>query len=503
MSNLILILVDQLSHNISSLNNIQKDDIILIMETMQEATYVKHHKKKLVFTFAAMRHFAEELRNKGLNVEYIELEDAKNKQSYANNLERVDFTKFDKLIITHPGEYRILEEIESLKDKITIEIREDDRFLCSIDEFKKWSKGKKSLRMEYFYREMRNKHNVLMNQDKPLLDKWNFDAENRNKYDGKVKIPELPRFEITDITKKVIKMVEKNFANHFGEIESFYPAVTRKDALKALNYFIKTSLKYFGDYQDAMLNGEAFLFHSVLSPYINIGLLDPLEVIKAAEEGYYQKNLPINAVEGFIRQILGWREFMRGIYWSKMPEYANTNYFKAKANLPQFYWDGKTDMNCVSKAVDFTVRYAYSHHIQRLMVTGNLALIMGLEPKQVEEWYLLVYLDAYEWVELPNTHGMSLFADGGFLGSKPYAASGNYINKMSDFCGNCKYNVKENDTENACPFNYLYWNFMDRNKDKLSNNQRLTYVYSTLSKFSDEKLAKINKLALNFIKNHT
>jgi deoxyribodipyrimidine photolyase-related protein len=382
---------------------------------------------------------------------------------------------------------------------MTVEIREDNRFLCSRAEFADWAKGRKSLRMEYFYREMRRKTGWLMAGDKPEGGKWNFDVENRKALPRNIKVPRSRRFAPDATTRQVMKLVGQRFADHFGDLDSFGWAVTRHDALKALRHFITNCLPQFGDYQDAMQTGGDFLFHSVLSPYLNIGLLSPREVCEAALAAYDRCKAPLPAVEGFIRQILGWREYVRGLYWMQMPAYAKTNFLKASRPLPEFYWTGETEMKCLREAIEATRRNAYAHHIQRLMITGNFALLAGLAPAQVEEWYLIVYADAFEWVELPNTHGMALHADGGLLGSKPYAASGAYVDRMSDYCADCTYSPKIKLGDQACPFNYLYWYFMMVNKKRLQANPRMGMPYRTLARMTAERRQQIKKQAEEFL----
>jgi deoxyribodipyrimidine photolyase-related protein len=380
-----------------------------------------------------------------------------------------------------------------------VEIREDGRFVCSHAEFADWAKGRKQLRMEFFYREMRRKTGLLMEGEKPVGDAWNFDADNRKSLPDDVVVPERLAFEPDDITRTVMDLVASRFGKHFGDLEPFLFAVTRKDALKALDHFITDCLPSFGDYQDAMKQGEPLLFHGLIGAYINSGLLDPLECCARAEAAWRDGHAPLNASEGFIRQIIGWREYVRGIYWLKMPDYAETNALNANRRLPDFYWTGDTEMNCIRQCVQDTRRNAYAHHIQRLMVTGNFALLAGISPAEIEEWYLCVYADAYDWVELPNTHGMVMFADGGLLASKPYAASGAYIDRMSDYCQNCAYDVKTKIGENACPFNILYWNFVAENRDVLKSNQRMRMIYSSLEKMNQERVKQIQAEAGAFL----
>ena len=501
--NLTLILGDQLSHNLSSLQyHNKKNDLILMCEVLQECQTPKHHKKKIVFILSAMRHFAKELEEKGFNICYVKLDNNENSGSFNTEILRIaQKYKIKKVKVTEPSEYRVLKDLENLKEKnIDLQIIPDDRFLCSKNEFKEFAANHKNLVMEVFYRQMRRKYNILLDeQKKPIGGKWNFDSENRKFPKNNLEIPKHFTSKSDKITQEVIKLVQENFADHFGDIEPFYLAVTRKDALKALNQFITERLKNFGKFQDAMIENENFMFHSILSFYLNIGLLDPLEIIKKAEESYQEQQISINNVEGFIRQILGWREFIRGIYWLKMPEYLSENFFDAQNNLPEFYWGKDTKMNCVKQCVKNTKENAYAHHIQRLMVLGNFALLAGIEPVQVNEWYLIVYADAFEWVEMPNVTGMTLFADGGVVATKPYAASGSYISKMSNYCQNCAYDVKEKSGKDACPFNYLYWNFLIKNRNKLKNNHRMTMIYRVLDKFDAQKIEKIKKDSQEFL----
>lgn len=491
MSNLHLILGDQLSESISCLKGYDPNkDIILMCEVWDEATYVKHHKKKIVFLFSAMRHFSQGLKHKGYQVNYTTLDDPDNAGSFKAEVQRA-LTKhqIERIVVTHPGEHRVLQDIQQWHCEfgIPVEIRTDDRFLCSSEEFAKWTKDRKQLRMEYFYRDMRKNYNILMDGQEPVGGQWNLDSENRKPPKDGLHVPPPYFGEISDITQEVMKLVGERFGNHFGDLEPFYFAVTRDNALEALKLFIEKRLASFGDYQDAMIEGEPWMYHAHISFYLNCGLLLPLECVKAAEQAYARGNAPLNAVEGFIRQIIGWREYVRGIYWLKMPEYAEQNFFEAKRTLPNFYWTANTKMNCLRQCVLETKQNAYAHHIQRLMVLGNFALLAGIDPKYVNEWFLIVYADAYEWVELPNVTGMILFADGGLLASKPYAAGGSYINKMSDYCKKCSYKVVKKNGPEACPFNYLYWDFLDRNRDKLQSNHRIGMMYKTFDRMDEDK----------------
>ena len=487
-----IILGDQLSNEISSLSGINaEEDIVLICEVFAEATYVKHHKKKIVFLFSAMRHFAEELRvEKNYQVDYLKLNDPEPIQSFTQAVEKtLAKHKVDEIIVTSPGEYRVLTEINIWQELfgIPVDIREDARFLCNQVEFKNWSKDRKNLRMEYFYREMRKKYSILMDGDQPIGGKWNFDLENRKPPNPNFDIPETFSSEPDAVTLDVMQLVEDKFSDHMGVLSDFHFAINAAQAKIALKQFIDERLKYFGDFQDAMIQGKPWMYHSHVGLYLNCGLLSPLECIQAAEQAYHDSHAPLNAVEGFIRQILGWREFVRGIYWNEMPDYASLNFFEAERDLPAFYWDADTKMNCMHQSVKETSQNAYAHHIQRLMVLGNFALLTGIDPVQVNAWFLSVYADAFEWVELPNVSGMALFADGGYLASKPYAAGGGYINKMSNYCKSCSYSVTKKSGPDACPFNYLYWDFLERNRNKLGNNHRIGMMYKVYDRMSEEK----------------
>jgi len=502
MTILRLILGDQLNRQISSLSDVDKArDVILMCEVWDEATYVKHHKKKIAFIFSAMRHFAEELRAQGYTVHYTQLDDAENTGSFQGEVRRaVEALKPSKITITEPSEYRVLKDMRTWDFGIPIEMRCDDRFLCTHSEFETWAEGRKQFRMEYFYREMRKKYDILMQGDKPEGGQWNYDSENRKPPKDGLNVPQTYMSKADATTQEVMALVADRFPNHFGDLEPFHFAVTRAEALTALEQFIQTRLRQFGDYQDAMVQGEPWMFHAHISFYINCGLLLPLECVQAAERAYYEDGAPLNATEGFIRQILGWREYVRGIYWLKMPEYADENYLEAKRDLPALFWGAPTQMNCLSQCVKETQQNAYAHHIQRLMVIGNFALIAGLSPEQVNDWFMVVYADAYHWVELPNVTGMILFADGGVLASKPYAASGAYINKMSDYCKGCRYKVSKKNGPEACPFNYLYWDFMLRNEGKLRGNPRLGFTYKTVDKMTEDKRLAVQEDSRRFFK---
>ena len=372
-----------------------------------------------------------------------------------------------------------------------VEVRVDHRYFATRARFAIWARGRRGWRMEHFYREMRREQGLLMEGEQPAGGEWNYDQANRKSLPARIVPPARLRFPPDPTTREVMTLVEHRFPDHFGALDEFGWPATRDDAVRALADFITHGLPNFGDYQDAMKIGAPFLFHSLLAPALNLGLLSPREVCQAAEAAWRSGTAPLNAVEGFIRQILGWREYVRGVYWTLMPEYADQNALQATRTLPAFYWTGDTDMRCLREAIDSTRRHAYAHHIQRLMVTGNFALLAGIAPRDIERWYLAVYADAFEWVEMPNTLGMAVFADGGQMASKPYAASGAYINRMSDACSGCHYDVKQKNGPNACPFNYLYWAFLIRQQDRLSGNPRMAMPYRTLAGWPRERQAAI------------
>ena len=503
MPDIRLVMGDQLSHALSALDDIDRNsEIVLMVEISDEITHVKHHKQKVVLVLSAMRHFAEALRASGIMVDYVSLNDEGNTGSFDGEIRRaIERHDPERIIMTEPSEWRVVQIMKRIhkSTSVDVEIRPDTRFLCSHDMFEEWAKGRTNLLMEHFYREMRKRTGWLMDGDEPAGGKWNYDSSNRKPLPSEVSLPNRMRFAPDQITRDVINLVEHQFGDHFGSLDSFGWPVTRKDALKALDHFVTDCLPQFGDYQDAMSESGDFLFHSLLSPSINIGLLEPEEVCQAAVDAHGAGKAPLEATEGFVRQILGWREYIRGIYWLKMPEYETSNYLSASRDLPWLYWSGETDMNCMRHTIDTTRKHAYAHHIQRLMITGNFALLAGIEPKQVEEWYLIVYADAFDWVELPNTHGMALYADGGLLSTKPYAASGSYINKMSDYCKACAFDVKKKLGPKACPFNYLYWYFLIANEEKLGSNHRLRMPYATLRKMGADRREQIVENAERFL----
>ena len=503
MTTLRVILGDQCSEAIAALDGLDPArDVVLMAEVRAECTYVRHHKQKIVLVLSAMRHFAQLLEARGIRVAYTRIDDPANTHSLAGEVERVAAAvKAARIVCTHPGEWRVLQDMRDWQRRtgIPVEIREDTRFLCTLDRFNAWAGGKKQLRMEFFYREMRRATGLLMEGAEPAGGQWNFDHDNRERLPADVTPPRPRRFPPDALTRDVMALVEREFPDHFGTLDAFAWPVTAEDAAAALEDFIAHRLSGFGTWQDAMAEGQPTLFHALIGAALNVGILDPRAACVAAERAWREGRAPLNAVEGFIRQILGWREYVRGLYWARMPAYRETNALGAERPLPGFYWTGETRMACLRAAIAQTRDLAYAHHIQRLMVTGNFALLAGLDPDAVNEWYMVVYADAYEWVELPNTHGMALFADGGVMASKPYAASGAYINRMSDHCRGCAFDVKTATGPRACPFNFLYWDFIARHAELLARNPRMAMPLRTMAKMDPAKVRAMRDAAARFL----
>jgi deoxyribodipyrimidine photolyase-related protein len=476
---LILILGDQLSLDLPMLADADPArDVLVMAEVRAEGSYVPHHPQKITLILAAMRKHAAALQGRGFCVAYSRLDDPANTQSIAGELiRRAAEYGMTEVWMTEPGEWRLDRALRDLP--LGLRVWPDTRFVASKAEFATWATGRKQLRMEYFYREMRRKTGLMMEGDQPAGGQWNFDHDNRKPAKADLFRPAPLRTKPDAVVEAVLDLVAREFPDHFGALHPFGWATDRAGALAVLDHFIAHALPLFGDYQDAMLAGEPTLYHALISPYLNIGLLSPLEVCRAVEVAWQAGGVPINAAEGFIRQIIGWREFVRGIYWLEGPGYAGRNVLGHSRALPAVYWGGETRMACMKAAVGQTRDMGYAHHIQRLMVTGNFALLAGVDPGQVHTWYLAVYVDAFEWVEAPNTVGMSQFADGGVVGSKPYVSSGAYIDRMSDYCGGCSYRVKEKSGPEACPFNLLYWHFLIRHRDRFQGNPRMAQMYRT------------------------
>jgi len=490
----IWILGDRLTTQQSSLESQENDKHKTPVIAIESSNYVRqrpYHRQKLVLVWSAMRHFAQELRESGWQVTYETAE------SFETPL--VDWIakhQITELKITTPGDRPFKKLIQKLDLNCKLTFTADNHFLWSEEEFLTWTKSRKRLLMEDFYRQGRKRFDILMADGKPIGDKWNYDKQNRKPPKKNLQTPEPLVFEPDEITQEVINWVKESDFSDYGQLETFSWAVTREQAEQVLTYFVEHCLPDFGTYQDAMLTGEYTLWHGLISPYLNLGLLDPMSVIKAIEDAYYERELPLNSVEGFIRQVLGWREYIRGIYLTQDEEYTESNWFKHHQPLPEFYWDAtKTDMNCLHQTLTQVEATAYGHHIQRLMVLNNFALIAGINPQELENWFHSAFIDAYDWVMQTNVLGMGQFADGGLLASKPYAASANYINKMSDYCGDCKYNRRDRTGDDACPFNFFYWDFLIRHRDRLKALGRMNLVLSHLKRISETEMAEISAKA--------
>ena len=483
-----VVLGDQLSFDLSLFAALDREqDVLLMAEVMAEASYVAHHPQKIALIFSAMRHFARALDERGWRVIYVRLDDADNSGSLPGELQRwAECLGVEQVHLTECGEWRLQEALNQCGRSLVW--HEDRRFICSRQRFAEWAGGRRQLRMENFYRDMRKRTGLLMEFDgSPVGGTWNLDEDNRKALPKGLRGPFAASFAADDITRAVLQLVEQRFAGHYGSLEGFDYPVTHAEAQALWQHFLGFGLAAFGDYQDAMARGEPYLFHARISAALNIGLLDVRQLCADVERAYREGRAPLNAAEGFIRQLIGWREYVRGVYWLRMPDYAEFNAFGNSRALPEFYWSAATSMRCMAEAIGQSLELGYAHHIQRLMVTGNFALLAGIAPKAICEWYLAIYLDAFDWVELPNTLGMVMHADGGYLGSKPYCASGRYIQRMSDYCTGCAYRVDQAVEEQACPFNALYWHFLRRHRDRLGDNPRLAMVYRNLDRMTEER----------------
>ena len=488
MRNLVIVLGDQLDENSSALHDFDPaQDVVWMAEVAQESTHVWSAKQRIAVFLGAMRHFAQALRARGVPLVYTRLDDVDNCGTLAAELAKT-IAKLQPaaVVLTAPGDWRVLQSLRAVaaEHQLALDLRDDTHFFSTVREFAAHAKGRKQLRLEYWYRELRHKHGILMDGKNPVGGQWNFDADNRDSFGkaGPQDVPPPTRFEPDSLTREVIALVNSRFASHPGTLNSFGWPVTRAQGLMALQAFIDQRLPLFGKYEDAMWSGEPWLYHSHLSCALNLKLLNPREVVHAAQEAYRSGHAPLAAVEGFIRQILGWREFVRGIYWLHMPDYLERNALDAQAELPAWYWTGETEMACLKDAITQTLEHGYAHHIQRLMVTGLYALLLGVKPQAVHAWYLGVYVDAVEWVELPNTLGMSQFGDGGVMASKPYVASGKYIQRMSNHCTGCRFDPALSTGDTACPFTSMYWDFLMRHEGVLRQNPRMAMQLKNLSR---------------------
>jgi deoxyribodipyrimidine photolyase-related protein len=494
---LVMVLGDQLSHENPALVAANPEsDTVVLAEVAEETSYVPHNRHKLVLVLSAMRHFAAELRGQGFKVIYFPLSDGL-PSLFAAAERAVETTGAAELLLCEAGEYRLKQEMDHWQDRLGVEVSilEDTRFLIRHGEFADWAGQQKQLRMEYFYRMMRKRYGLLIEGGAPAGGRWNYDRENRRGWRGSVAIPERKRPGPDPTTREVIAEVNERFPDNPGELERFGYAVTRDEAQQQLDWFCQHALTGFGTWQDAMTEESPWLFHSVVSMYINIGLLEPLAVCQQVEEAWRTGGCDLSAAEGFIRQVLGWREYMRGIYWLHMPGYAEHNVFNARRPLPDWFWTGETDLKCLQHALQQSLDLGYAHHIQRLMIIGNFALLAGLSVPAVCEWFLAVYVDAFEWVELPNTLGMALAADGGLLASKPYAASGKYIQRQGNYCQGCAFDPRKMTGPGACPFNALYWRFLHVNSEQFAGNPRMSLMLANWARKPPEEQAEILRWA--------
>jgi deoxyribodipyrimidine photolyase-related protein len=494
LRSLVLVLGDQLDAHAAAFDGFDPAiDAVWMAEVAEESTHVVSSQPRIGLFLAAMRHFAEALGAAGRTLHYTRLDAAGNRGSLAAQL-RADIERLcpRRLVMTAPGDWRVLQALRTTAAAcgLPLDVCEDRHFFCSVREFAAHARGRKALRMEYFYREQRQRHGILMTPDdgsKPLGGQWNFDADNRESFGagGPGKVPPRSRFEPDALTRDVIALVRARFAHHPGQLDGFAWPVTRTQALQAMRDFIEQRLPLFGRYQDALWPGEPWLYHAHLSAALNLKLLNPREVVAAAVAAYHAGHAPLASVEGFVRQILGWREYVRGIYWTRMPGYLQLNGLDARQDLPEWFWTGDTDMACLRDALKQTLTHGYAHHIQRLMVTGLYLLMLGVQPQQVHAWYLAVYVDAVEWVELPNSLGMSQYADGGMMASKPYVATGKYIQRMSPHCAGCRYDPAQRSGDRACPYTTLYWDFLLRHESLLAHNPRMALQVKNLSRLGD------------------
>jgi deoxyribodipyrimidine photolyase-related protein len=498
---LVLVLGDQLDLNASALQDFEPErDVVWMAEVMQESTHVPSSKQRTAVFLSAMRHFAQALRAQGWTVHYTELDDADNSGTLASELTRaIAHWQPQALCMTAPGDWRVLQAIQATAkaQQKPLMLHDDTSFFTTVRDFAAHAKGRKQLRMEYWYREQRQRFGVLMDGGKPVGGQWNFDADNRESFgkQGPQNLPAPQRFAPDETTQEVLALVSRALPHAPGELQDFAWPVTRAQALQALDDFVTHRLPLFGQYEDAMWAGEPWLYHSQLSACMNLKLLSAHEVVQAAEQAWARGHAPLPAVEGFVRQILGWREYVRGMYWTQMPRYIELNALDAQEALPEFFWTGETDMACLRDALKQTLRHGYAHHIQRLMVLGLYGLLRGVHPQQMHSWFLSVYVDAVEWVELPNTLGMSQFGDGGLMASKPYVATGKYIQRMSNHCQGCQFDPAQSTGPKACPYTTLYWDFLQRHQPMLEKNPRMGMQLKNLKRLSAESLENIAQQA--------
>ncbi|MHC5004454.1 MAG: cryptochrome/photolyase family protein [Planctomycetota bacterium] len=490
---LVVVLGDQLDHTSAAFDELDDDhDAILMMEVEQESSHVPSHRQRTVLFLSAMRHFAMELAGRGRRVQYVRLDDPHNTQSFDGEVRgQVDRLRPETLVCTHPGEWRILELMRTWSEElpVDVEILPDRHFLVQPAEFSEWADGRKSLVMEHFYRQQRKRLGILVDEDgAPEGGTWNYDTDNRKSFKRPPQIRPPYRARPDAVTQEVIEMVERRLPDLPGRLDRFGWPVTRAEALKD---FIEHRLCDFGTYEDAMWTDETTVYHSRLSAALNLKLLNPMECVEAALDAYRAGAAPLNSVEGFVRQLIGWREFIRGVYWHEGADYADRNALEHDGALPELYWSGETDMQCMRQSIGQVLDEAYGHHIQRLMVTGNFALLCGVHPRTVSDWYLGMFVDGVDWVTLPNTLGMAMHADGGVVGTKPYAASGKYISRMSNYCKQCRYDLGKRTGEDACPFNTLYWDFLIRHRERFRRNNRMAMILKNVDRLDADERTQI------------
>ncbi len=492
---LYIVLGDQLDRQSKLFSCIDPiNDALLMMEVERESTSPVSHSQRTGMFLSAMRHHALWLREQGLRVEYVRLDDEENTQHFEGELARaIRRLSAKHVVVTEPGDHRVRRELENACDAadVPIEIVADASFLTTQAQFARWAKGRKSLTMEYFYRDQRKRLGILMDGSGPIDGQWNYDHDNREAFKRAPRPAPAPVLEPDEITREVFDILDHQLQDLPGSLVGFSWPVTREEALIWLDDFIEHRLPRFGTYEDAMWSGERTLYHSRLSAAINLHLLSPMECVQRAVDAYETNSAPINAVEGFVRQIIGWREFIRGVYFHEGPGYADRNGLEESGRLPEFYWTGKTDMACLRDCVGSVLEGAYAHHIPRLMVMANFAMLLGVKPKEVSDWYLGMFADGIDWVTAPNVIGMALHADGGVVGTKPYAASGKYIQRMSNYCSNCAYNVKNRTGESACPFNTLYWDFLIRHRERFAGNHRMAMILKNVDRMKQSEITEI------------
>ena len=498
---LVIVLGDQLDLDAAAFDGFDPaQDAAWMAEVTEEASHVWSGKPRIALFLSAMRHFALALRAAGRPLHYTHLDDPGNRGSLAAELQAaIEKLAPRRLLMTAPGDWRVWQSLKAVAAGagLALEVRDDRHFYTTVRDFAAHAKARKVLRLEYFYREQRQRQDVLMKDGQPAGGRWNFDADNRAAFDraGPVGLPARAIFEPDALTREVIALVNRHFAQHPGSLDSFAWPVTREESLRSLRAFIEQRLPLFGHYEDAMWPGQPWLYHSHLSSALNLKLLNPREVVQAAQAAFEAGLAPLQSVEGFIRQILGWREFVRGIYWTQMPGYAERNALDAQHPLPAWYWTGQTDMACLRDAITQTLQHGYAHHIQRLMVTGLFTLLLGVRPQEVHAWYLAVYVDAVEWVELPNTLGMSQYGDGGLMASKPYVATGKYIQRMGGPCSSCRYDPAQREGERACPYTTLYWDFLMRHETLLRKNPRMALQVKNVARLSEAQRQAVTQRA--------